>query len=76
MSQRLKLLIVGYDISLEGGGIQNTSYLLAEYLGRVMDVTVICTKKSTLPNNVEAQRSVYTFDSAGKYIFVYVLDLS
>lgn len=43
------LLIITYDVSINTGGIQNTGYILSEYLARKMNLFVICGTESNPP---------------------------
>lgn len=43
------LLLLSYDVSINTGGIQNTGYILSEYLARKMKLTIICGSESTPP---------------------------
>ena len=45
-----KLLIISDSFSLESGGIENTSYLLAEYMRQYMDVFTFCPKGGIKPD--------------------------
>ena len=61
MCEKKKILLVSYDYNLTAGGIQNTSYLLAEYLKKDMDVTIFCPSNGTLPciENIREYKSRY-----------------
>ena len=56
------LLIISYDFCLEAGGIQNTSYLLAEELSKYMKVFTFCPADGHIPE----MPSVLSYQS--KYI--------
>ena len=45
----IRLLVLSYDISLDTGGIQNTGYILSEYLAKKMKLTIICGSQSKPP---------------------------
>lgn len=55
------LLIISYDFCLEAGGIQNTSYLLAEEFTKYMNVYTLCPADGHIPNieRIKSFRSCY-----------------
>lgn len=55
------LLIISYDFCLEAGGIQNTSYLLAEEFTKFMNVYTLCPADGHIPNveKIKSYRSRY-----------------
>lgn len=57
------LLIISNNFCLEAGGIQNTSYLLAEEFTKYMNVFTFCPADGKIPNNksIKSFRSRFTF---------------
>lgn len=65
----MHILLVSFDFCLESGGIQNTSYLLAEYLSKYADVTCYsCSDGHDIGiKNVDFFRSKYNLHGINRY---------
>lgn len=59
--KKKNILLVSFDFSLENGGIQNTGYLLAQYLSKYYDVTTFCNSNGNKPEieGVHSYKSKY-----------------
>lgn len=60
-TNKTNLLILGGRFELESGGIENTSYLFADYFRKHFNVYTLCTKSGCMPNieSVISQQSKY-----------------
>lgn len=65
-----KLLIISGSFCLEAGGIENTSYLLAEYMREYMDVFTFCPVEGKMPNldGVTSYQGKVSFNNPRKRI--------
>ena len=69
MARKKSILINSFDFSLENGGIQNTGYLLAQYLVPYFEVFIFCTAGGNSPQieGVHSYKSKYK--SRNKIVF-------
>lgn len=69
MRKEYRILLIGFDFSLESGGIQNTGYLLAEEFSKYIDVFTFTPVDGNSPiiENIKSFRSHFLFRDHAHY---------
>lgn len=63
MDRKLKILLSGFEVAIDRGGIQNTLYLFADYFSKSIETSIICDCKSVPPvsSNIFVYKSKFNF---------------
>lgn len=69
MAHKKSILINSFDFSLENGGIQNTGYLLAQYLVPYFEVFIFCTAGGNSPQIEGVHSFKSKHNSRNKIVF-------